>query len=63
MQRFFASLLFIFICVFVSAQEASSPANLHFNGQSWWEKVKVIADDKMEGRDTGSAGERAPARR
>src|SRR5436309_6390081 len=59
MQRFFASLLFIFICVFVSAQEASSPANLHFNGQSWWEKVKVIADDKMEGRDTGSAGERA----
>jgi Zn-dependent M28 family amino/carboxypeptidase len=57
MQRFFASLLFI--CVFVSAQESSSPANLHFNGQSWWEKVKVIADDKMEGRDTGSAGERA----
>ena len=30
---------------------------LHFNGQTWWEKVKVLADDKMQGRDTGSPGE------
>jgi Zn-dependent M28 family amino/carboxypeptidase len=30
----------------------------HFNGETWWETVKVLADDKFEGRNTGSAGER-----
>ncbi len=28
----------------------------HFDGKSWWNYVKVIADDKMEGRETGSEG-------
>lgn len=27
-----------------------------FDGKSWWEFVKVLADDNMEGRETGSAG-------
>jgi Zn-dependent M28 family amino/carboxypeptidase len=27
-----------------------------FDGQSWWNYVKVLAADDMEGRDTGSAG-------
>jgi Zn-dependent M28 family amino/carboxypeptidase len=27
----------------------------HFDGQSWWGHVKVLADDNMEGRETGSA--------
>jgi Zn-dependent M28 family amino/carboxypeptidase len=30
----------------------------HFDGTSWWNTVKVLADDKFEGRDTGSDGER-----
>jgi Zn-dependent M28 family amino/carboxypeptidase len=30
----------------------------HFDGQTWWSTVKVLADDQFEGRDTGSAGER-----
>ncbi|HEY0747353.1 MAG TPA: M28 family metallopeptidase [Steroidobacteraceae bacterium] len=30
----------------------------HFDGQSWWDTVKEISDDKYEGRDTGSIGER-----
>lgn len=30
----------------------------HFDGQSWWNHIKVLADDKLEGRDTGSRGER-----
>ena len=30
----------------------------HFDGKTWWETVKVLADDKFEGRDTGSTGER-----
>lgn len=28
----------------------------HFDGKTWWEHVKVLADDKMEGRETGSEG-------
>jgi len=59
MRRFRSSILFASVCVIATAQQPSTPENLHFNGQSWWEKVKVIADDKMEGRDTGSRGERA----
>src|SRR5882757_7506063 len=40
--------------VFASAQTSS-----HFDGHTWWDYIKVIADDKMEGRDTGSRGEHA----
>jgi Zn-dependent M28 family amino/carboxypeptidase len=32
-----------------------TPAN-YFDGKSWWEHVKFLADDKLEGRDTGSEG-------
>ena len=28
----------------------------HFDGKSWWSHVRVLADDRMEGRDTGSEG-------
>jgi Zn-dependent M28 family amino/carboxypeptidase len=28
------------------------------DGQAWWSTVKTLADDKLEGRETGSAGER-----
>ena len=31
----------------------------HFDGKTWWGYIKVLADDKMEGRETGSAGLRA----
>jgi Zn-dependent M28 family amino/carboxypeptidase len=34
--------------------EQSAPA--HFDGKTWWDYVKVLADDNMEGRETGSAG-------
>jgi Zn-dependent M28 family amino/carboxypeptidase len=36
----------------------SAHAAEHFDGNSWWDTVKVLADDKFEGRDTGSTGER-----
>lgn len=29
--------------------------------QAWWEHIKFLADDKLEGRDTGSAGHRQAA--
>jgi Zn-dependent M28 family amino/carboxypeptidase len=35
---------------------AQQTAPTHFNGKTWWDYVKVLADDNMEGRETGSAG-------
>lgn len=32
------------------------PEEKHFNGESWWGYVKVLAADDMEGRETGSPG-------
>ena len=37
-------------------------AATHFDGVSWWDTVRVLADDRLEGRDTGSPGERAARR-
>jgi Zn-dependent M28 family amino/carboxypeptidase len=41
------------------AISAAGQTTSHFDGQTWWDHVKVLADDKLEGRDTGSRGERA----
>jgi len=38
---------------------AAAQTTSHFDGQTWWDHIKVLADDKLEGRDTGSPGERA----
>jgi hypothetical protein len=35
---------------------AQPPTEKHFDGKTWWEHVKVLADDGMEGRETGSEG-------
>jgi Zn-dependent M28 family amino/carboxypeptidase len=34
---------------------AQQAAPSHFDGKTWWGYVKVLADDKMQGRETGSA--------
>src|ERR1019366_9878732 len=47
-------LLALLFAISAAAQTAS-----HFDGQTWWNHIKVLADDKLEGRDTGSRGERA----
>ncbi len=39
----------------------SASSNPNFDGQSWWNYVKVLADDNMEGRETGSEGLRKAA--
>ena len=52
MRKTIAVLLF---SLFLTAAFPQTPAR-HFDGKSWWEQVKVLADDKMEGRDTGSEG-------
>ena len=53
MLKLFSSLA-VSIALSVSAYSQSTPAG--FDGKSWWEDVKVFADDKLEGRETGSAG-------
>jgi len=36
---------------------ADKPVPLpHFDGNSWWRNIEVLANDNMEGRDTGSPG-------
>src|SRR5437870_9682115 len=49
------SLLSILIAVFLlpSLAQQDSPS---FDGKSWWEHIKILAADNMEGRDTGSPG-------
>ncbi|HEX4606315.1 MAG TPA: M28 family metallopeptidase [Candidatus Angelobacter sp.] len=40
-----------------SGAGGSAPAGeVHFDGKVWWNYVKVLAADDMEGRETGSAG-------
>jgi Zn-dependent M28 family amino/carboxypeptidase len=40
------------------AMACAVQAAANFDGQSWWNTVKILADDKFEGRETGSTGER-----
>ena len=46
-----------FVLLFVSWLVCAQTAPI-FTGQSWWDHVKFLADDKLEGRETGSRGER-----
>jgi Zn-dependent M28 family amino/carboxypeptidase len=49
--------LIVALCLLAGA--AAAHAAQHFDGRSWWDVVTTLADDKYEGRNTGSAGERA----
>jgi hypothetical protein len=46
-------LLFIFTAACLAQQNSSTP---HFDGKSWWAHVRFLADDSLEGRNTGSEG-------
>src|SRR5262244_3884208 len=52
-RRMMAACWLVFAAAVVAAQK---PAKLLFDGKTWWDHVKVIADDSMEGRETGSLG-------
>jgi Zn-dependent M28 family amino/carboxypeptidase len=54
--RFVRPIFFLLIISSAFAQTSSQPGTPTFDGQSWWNYVKVLADDNMEGRDTGSEG-------
>jgi Zn-dependent M28 family amino/carboxypeptidase len=50
-------LLLVIAFVLCATGYAQTPdSNSHFDGQSWWAHVKFLADDSLEGRDTGSEG-------
>jgi Zn-dependent M28 family amino/carboxypeptidase len=53
---FLRSIFFLLIIWSAFAQTSSNPRTSTFDGHSWWNYVKVLADDNMEGRDTGSQG-------
>jgi len=54
MRNTFSVILF-FACAASSPAQQTGPA-AHFDGNSWWSHVKFLADDSLEGRDTGSEG-------
>jgi Zn-dependent M28 family amino/carboxypeptidase len=49
-------LLFAVSLILALPTLAQDSAQRHFDGNSWWEHVKFLADDKLEGRETGSEG-------
>jgi len=51
-RRILLSLLMAVGCLAASAQDTRHADA----GRAWWQHVKVLADDNMEGRDTGSHG-------
>src|SRR5450755_1555314 len=54
-------LLLLLLSITTVAQNSSAPVSAPFDGKSWWNYVKVLADDNMEGRETGSEGLRRAA--
>src|ERR1700730_8176946 len=43
----------LLVAIFAFSQQTGPT---HFDGKIWWNYVKVLADDNMEGRETSSAG-------
>ncbi len=54
MRSTLSVILLLVVAAGSTAQQSSSA--LHFDGNSWWSHVKFLADDSLEGRDTGSEG-------
>jgi Zn-dependent M28 family amino/carboxypeptidase len=50
LRKIWAPMLILLACAAQAAER--------FDGQTWWNTVKVLADDRFEGRETGSPGER-----
>src|ERR1700740_3606231 len=46
----------VLLLIVACALSAVSQTSNSFDGHTWWDHVKVLADDNMEGRDTGSPG-------
>ncbi len=53
LRKSLSSMLIAVSLLSAFAQQDSRPS---FDGKTWWEHIKVLAADNMEGRDTGSPG-------
>jgi hypothetical protein len=55
-----ASCALTIVCLSVASAappaEPAATATGRFDGQSWWAHVKTLADDRLQGRETGSPG-------
>src|SRR5437899_6738228 len=51
----------ILLIALVCGVLATAASDWSAEGKTWWAHVQVLADDKMEGRDTGSEGHRKAA--
>jgi Zn-dependent M28 family amino/carboxypeptidase len=40
----------------IDGSAGASAKEMHFDGKVWWDYVKILAADNMEGRETGSPG-------
>jgi Zn-dependent M28 family amino/carboxypeptidase len=56
MHRMIRTLAVTAVSLFAFPALAQTPPQSHFDGKSWWDHVRVLADDNMEGRETGSPG-------
>src|SRR6266852_766333 len=54
MRTTLSAILLLVLAATALAQQNSPDS--HFDGNSWWAHVKFLADDSLEGRDTGSEG-------
>lgn len=43
-------------CLLMATVGYAQTSDSHFDGKSWWDYVKVLAADNMQGRETGSEG-------
>jgi Zn-dependent M28 family amino/carboxypeptidase len=56
LKRSLALSIALFFASLTPAQKSAKTPKVIFDGKTWWDHVKVIADDSMEGRETGSLG-------
>jgi len=54
-RSIFLALVLVLTLRLAAVAQQTSPAS-HFDGNSWWAHVKFLADDSLEGRNTGSEG-------
>src|ERR1700758_5522080 len=50
------SMLLLLVSIIALAALSEPAAQTHFDGKTWWDYVKVLAHDNMEGRELGSEG-------
>ena len=56
LKRCLALVLLLSAAAVAQNSPATKSASPNFDGKSWWDYVKVLAADDMEGRETGSEG-------